>query len=320
MPPDYLTGRSGRIAALVEIALAGTPAERIAADAGIDQADLDLAVQTYRAGGHAALQRIQTGAWFNAMVEPADWATAENTFAVRIAPQLAQLDSGQAAWWFVRKHPCWRIRIRTADHDPARAALDDLAGAGVIARWTPGFYEPEVAAFGGPDAMDVVHELFCADSGGVLGYVTLAAPKLGRRELSLLLIHAMVHHAGLDWFETADVFDRIAQMRPAPPEADAARTAGLAAQAKSLLALPSGAEAALLTSSGMPDDLTTCWLDSFATVGQQLRDAAAGARLDRGLRAILAHIVIFHWNRLGLSARAQAILARAAAIAILPRS
>jgi thiopeptide-type bacteriocin biosynthesis protein len=320
MPADYLTGRAKRITDLVETVLAGTAAETIAADAGIDQADLDLAVQTYRAGGHAALQRTQADAWFNAMVEPADWATAENSFAVRIASRLAQLDSGQATWWFVRKHPCWRIRIRTAEHDTARAALDGLAAAGVITRWTPGIYEPEVAAFGGPDAMNIVHELFCADSRGVLGYVTLDAPKLGRRELSLLLIHAIAHHAGLDWFETADVFDRIAQLRPAPPEADVARTAGLAAQTRSLLAVPAGAGAALLASSGIPDDLTASWLDSFVTAGQQVRDAAVSGLLDRGVRAILAHVVIFHWNRLGLSASTQAILARAAATAMLPGS
>jgi thiopeptide-type bacteriocin biosynthesis protein len=167
--------------------------------------------------------------------------------------------------------------------------------------------------------MNIVHELFCADSRGVLTYTQLDPPPLGRREMSLMLIHAMNHHAGLDWFESADVFDRVAQMRPAPPDADVTRAAHLAAQTRSLLAMPVATQPALLAPGGLPNDLIT-WLKAFTTAGQQLREAADGARLDRGLRAILAHIVIFHWNRLGLAARTQAILARAAATATLPRS
>ncbi|ABW14727.1 hypothetical protein Franean1_5369 [Parafrankia sp. EAN1pec] len=47
--------------------------------------------------------------------------------------------------------------------------------------------------------------------------------------------------------------------------------------------------------------------------------AAAQTHLGRGLRAILTHVLIFHWNRLGLSATSQAVLAHAAAAALLPR-
>ncbi|MBE3204133.1 hypothetical protein IHE48_24760 [Frankia sp. CH37] len=36
------------------------------------------------------------------------------------------------------------------------------------------------------------------------------------------------------------------------------------------------------------------------------------------MRALLAHLVIFHWNRLGLPAGAQATLTRAAARACFP--
>ena len=56
--------------------------------------------------------------------------------------------------------------------------------------------------------MTVVHDLFCADSRGALRYAVQQTPQLGRRELSLLLIRALQQHAGLDWFEAGDVFDR----------------------------------------------------------------------------------------------------------------
>lgn len=42
--------------------------------------------------------------------------------------------------------------------------------------------------------------------------------------------------------------------------------------------------------------------------------------LTRGLRALLAHTVIFHWNRFGLPATTPGILARAATAIYLPDS
>lgn len=54
------------------------------------------------------------------------------------------------------------------------------------------------------------------------------------------------------------------------------------------------------------------WATAFQTVGQALVAAASRGELTRGLRAVLAHLVIFHWNRLGLPTAAQAALAQAA--------
>lgn len=319
MPTDHLTVGPYRMAALVEAVLAGTPATMTADEAGIGLADLDAAVQTYRAAGLTALQRRHDNAWFHARIQPTDWTTAETTFATTIAARLDHLDDGQARWWFLRKHPYWRIRIHTTNHDPARTLLNDLTTAGVIAAWIPGVYEPETAAFGGDTAMTIVHELFCADSRGVLDYARIDPPPLGRRELSLLLIRALQHHAGLDWFEAADAFDQVAQMRPAPPAADTARVDGLATQIRPMLALPSDVRTALFT-PGRPFADATDWLAAFTNAGHQLATAADDGRLCRGIRAVLAQIVIFHWNRLGLPAHTQGILARAATTAILPRS
>ena len=317
MPPDHLTGRPDHIATMVEAVLSGAPAEATAATAGIRPADLDAAVETYRAGGLAALQHRHDAIWFHALVEPTDWTTTESTFRDRIAPRLDQLDHAQATWWFLRKHPYWRLRIRTADRHVATALLDDLVAASVIARWTPGIYEPETAAFGGSVAMDIAHDLFCADSRGVLAYTRHDPPPVGRRELSLLLIRALQDGVGLDWFEAADVFDRVAQMRPSPPAGDDPRIERLAGQMRPLLALPAQARSALFAGDG-PLAAAAPMVEAFMAAGRQVCEAAAAGRLDRGVRAVLAHMVIFHWNRLGLSANSQAILARAATVAILP--
>lgn len=319
MPADRLTLSAEQVATHVEAVLAGATLENRAAGLGGDTDDLDDAVQTYRAAGRAALQRRQETAWFQARVALPDWTNAEATFAARIGPRLDQLDDGRAAWWFMRKHPHWRLRVRTTDHTAVEILLDDLVAGGAIDTWRPSVYEPEIAAFGGLTAMHVIHELFCADSRGVLTYASQAAPELGRRELSLLLIRALQQQAGLDWFEAGDIFDRVAHLRPTPADADTTRVDALATRMRPLLATTVRADSALFAPGG-PVAYAAPWLAGFIQAGRNLREAAATGCLDRGLRAVLAHIVIFHWNRLGLPAQTQGVLAHAAKAAILPRS
>lgn len=314
MPADRLTLTTGQLAERVEAVLAGTAIEHSA----IDGLDLTDAVETYRAAGRAALHRKREHAWFHARIAWPDWADAEPVFAAHIAARLDHLDNA-AAWWFLRKYPHWRLRIRTCDHRAVAALLDDLATAGTITGWQPGIYEPETAAFGGNHAMTIVHDLFCADSRSVLAYARQQTPGLGRRELSLLLIRAMLQHARLDWFETGDVFARVAQMRPAPADHDTARVDTLAATMRPLLAMEVTADLPPFAPGGLVAHAAG-WLAAFIRAGRLLGEAAAANRLDRGLRATIAQIVIFHWNRLGLSAQAQGNLAHAAKSATLPRS
>ena len=313
MPADHLALSAGQLAERVEAVLAGVAPERSAVD-GTDLAD---AVEAYQAAGRAALQRRVEHGWFQARITPTEWATTEAAFAEHVAPRLDHVDGGRAGWWFLRKHPDWRIRVRTTDHGAVAAVLDDLAAAGTISRWRPSIYEPETAAFGGDLAMTIVHDLFCADSTGVLTYARQSRPQLGRRELSLLLIRGLQQHAGLDWFEAGDVFDRVTQMRP--PPADAERVAALATKIRPLLAIAVHVDLPLFAPSG-PAAYAASWLAAFIQAGQDLGEAATANYLGRGLRATTAQIVIFHWNRLGLSAHAQGILAHAAKAAALPRS
>ncbi|GLY98790.1 thiopeptide-type bacteriocin biosynthesis protein [Actinoplanes sp. NBRC 103695] len=304
-----------QLAEQVEAVIAGVALERSA----VDDVDLAEAVETYRAAGRAALHRQLERAWFQARVTPTQWTGAEATFAEQVAPRLDQLGRGRDAWWFLRKYPDWRLRVRTDDRPAVEALLDDLVAAGAIDRWRPSIYEPETAAFGGNAGMAIVHDLFCADSRGVLTYSRRPLPGLGRRELSLLLIQALQQHAGLDWFETGDVFDQVAHLRPAPADGDAERIAALALKLRPLLTAAVNADHPLFTPAG-PAAHAAPWLAAFIQAGQELGDAATANRLDRGLRATIAQIVIFHWNRLGLSAHAQGILAHAVKAATLPRS
>lgn len=110
--------------------------------------------------------------WYQVHIQFTHWDTAEQIAATGLAPRLWRLEDAQmiAAWWFIRKAPCWRLRVLPGPAGSAASmkasvgtVLDGLLKAGLIQRWWPTSYEPESAAFGGPAAMDVAHTLFYAD-------------------------------------------------------------------------------------------------------------------------------------------------------------
>lgn len=322
MSVDHLTvAVPSELAASVLAVLAGADLDTTATTSRLDPADLDDAVRTYQAAGLAALEQHAEHAWYQVRVQFPDWLAADAVGAARLGPRLDRLHSEGtvAGWWFLRKHPCWRLRLSGVDTTAVNHVLDELIDTGAIARWWPTVYEPETAAFGGPTGMDTVHDLFCADSRGVLDYLRHDAPGLGRRELSILLLSGLMRATGLDGFECGDVFDRVARLRPTPAAADTVRIDQLADTVRVLLSIPDLPASELFTPGG-PVAHAAPWLTAFRAAGRRLGAAAADGRLERGLRAILTHVVIFHWNRLGLSAASQGILARAATTALLPRS
>lgn len=322
MPPDHLTTTSPyQLAAAVHEVLAGADLDTVAGGLAVDPADLDEAVQIYQAAGLAALERHADDSWYQVRVQFLDWSTAETVAATQLGPRLDQLhDHGElGGWWFLRKYPCWRLRVCDADTTTVNHMLDELTAAGAVARWWPTIYEPETTAFGGSAGMNAAHNLFCADTRGVLDYLRHKAPGIGRRELSILLLSGLLHAAGLDTFECGDVFDRVARLRPTPADAHTRRIQQLAENVRGLFSSPDLPNSELFAADG-PIAHAAPWLAAFCTAGRLLGDAAAQGHLNRGLRAILTHVVIFHWNRLGLSATSQSILARAAATAFLPEN
>lgn len=322
MSADHLTTASpSEVAVAVLAVLAGADLAIAAAEHALDPGDLDDAVRTYHAAGLAALDWRTEHAWYQVRVEFPGWAAAEQIGATHLGPRLDQLraDAAVTDWWFLRKHPCWRLRLLGADTAAVNHTLDELVASGVIARWWSTLYEPETAAFGSQAGMNCVHDLFCADSRGVLDYLRHDTPGLGRRELSILLLHGLMRAAGLDGFECGDVFDRVARLRPTPATTNNPRLDRLTDQVRKLLSIPTEAHRGLFAPGGSITHAAP-WLAAFRTTGHQLGDDATEGHLCRGLRAILTHVVIFHWNRFGLSASTQGILARAAATALLPRN
>lgn len=266
--------------------------------------------------------RSEGSGWEQVHVEFIHWDCAEHTAALQLFP-LLDTEAGSGGWWFVRKQPCWRMRYRPTDHDAPRriaTALDDLVGMSAIRGWICTIYEPETHAFGGPAAMDVAHELFHHDSRCVLGLlhhdclprdaptggtVSSQAPLPGRRELTVIAISLLLRAAGQDWFEQGDVWVKVADLRRA--EHAALPVAGHSPTSlRRLMTIDAGPSSTLATDG--PLTPLAEWLAAFEHAGHRLADLSRRGSLQRGLRAVLAHHVIFHWNRIGLAHTDQLVL------------
>ncbi|WP_233526405.1 thiopeptide-type bacteriocin biosynthesis protein [Actinomadura spongiicola] len=303
--------------------LAGASLADTATAAGLEQTDLAQAVETYRLGGRQALSEQEAATWRQIYVRFSDWDASEKDAVTDLAPLLHQAEAEGliSTWWFMRKHPCWRLRLRpgpAADprQDPIGTALDHLAQRKTIHSWWPGVYEAETAAFGGEDGMAAAHQLFHDDSRAILRLLAGNNTGLGRRELSLLLCSTLMHAAGLEWYEQGDVWHRVAHERPLPPDVPTRKLDAMADSLRTLMLADTSEAGALFNADG-PLTHAADWAGSFRLAGQNLGSRARTGKLQRGLRHVLSYHIIFHWNRLGLPARQQSILAWAARTAIL---
>jgi thiopeptide-type bacteriocin biosynthesis protein len=132
----------------------------------------------------------------------------------------------------------------------------------------------------------------------------------------MLLCTCLLRGAGLEWYEQGDIWQRVTTDRPLPKDATATQLKPLTASIQELLTAdlhPTGT----LFGPGRPAARASVWADAFRVTGRTLGTASRGGTLNRGLRQVLAYIVIFHWNRLGLPGRTQSLLAHAARTAIL---
>lgn len=318
----HTPGLTGR--AVLDV-LAGAPIADAADRAGMEPANLADAVAVFQQAGHEALADQEGNTdWWQVYIEFTDWASAETTAVTHLAPLLhgAEENGTVSAWWFTRKHPCWRLRLRVLPDVSVKLdlgeAFDRLVAGGHLRRWWPGIYEPEAAAFGGPASMTAAHNLFVADSREVLRLASRNDISLGRRELSVLLCTIMMRDAGLEWYEQGDVWQRVigeeqrSQLDDIPEE----RLHSMATQLRTLLVANTDPDGPVLSAGG-PLEPVTGWGDAFRDTGLALAEGVRCGTLDRGLRRVLSLHVIFHWNRLGLSIGAQSALAWAARAAII---
>ncbi|MGW0708181.1 thiopeptide-type bacteriocin biosynthesis protein [Streptomyces sp. NPDC002643] len=245
--------------------------------------------------------------WCQANVTFLDWERAETIALAHLAPLLhaAEDEGAVTAWFIIRKRPCWRVRyLPAADgRDHIGRGLDMLVAQGHIKVWAEIIYEPEIHAFGGTEAMASAHLLFQRDSRSLMGFLQSDAGR-HRRETSLMLCSLMMRSAGLDWYEQGDVWARVSAHRAPHPGAEQVHSDRLLAAVHRLLSV-NGED---LMRTGGPLDHATDWSSAYADAGRELAHLASSGHLHRGLRDVLAHHVLFAWNRLGLPYTTQATL------------
>ncbi|WP_030021734.1 thiopeptide-type bacteriocin biosynthesis protein [Streptomyces monomycini] len=253
--------------------------------------------------------------WRQITITFPDWDTAEHTALAHLAPLLAADETSRTIgpWFFVRKAPTWRIRYQppgdpTAAEHHLQHDLDPLQRQQHLTAVTPVIYEPETHAFGGQEAMTAAHQLFHRDSHHLIAHLARHAHDPHRRELAILLCTTLLRAAGLDWYEQGDVWARVADHRDPPQPQPAHRRQTLRDGLQHLMT----ADITQLTRDGAPLTVPAAWPHAFSTAGRDLSALAAAGRLHRGLRAVLAHHIIFAFNRFGLPHQAQATLATGA--------
>lgn len=253
-------------------------------------------------------------AWPQRIVHFADWDQAERTVATHLLPILDADENGPLEWSYVRKFPTWRLRYRPDSTETAVGcldrALDRLAASGVVTSWTYGWYEPEETAFGGAAAMKAAHALFHADSRYVLHHVARRCAgtpdPLGPREIAILAVSAALRGAGLDWYEQGDVWARVAETR----DGGTATTPKLRQAVRRLMTVDTSPAGQAIRSGRLA--FLSDWVAAHHTLGAQLANLDRQGALGRGLRAVLAHHVLFHLNRLGLPRADQHTLSQLA--------
>jgi thiopeptide-type bacteriocin biosynthesis protein len=319
---QLIQGEASLIHRAVLAVLAGLPIAVVAHQYRMDPVILSDAVAVYEQAGRDALDsHVSTTDWWQGYLQFTDWANAGTTFTTHVLPVLRQAETSGTidGWWYTRKHPCWRLRLRRCPEFRAKLSvsnsLDHLVADGHLLRWWPGLYEPETAAFGGAAGMTVAHALFITDSREAQQLGQRSDLAVGPRELSVLLCTIMMRAAGLEWYEQGDVWHRVITDEHRSAVSDVPSDL-LNARAKEIRPLLM-AESDVLLRSGGPLEPIAEWAAAFRTAGQELGHAVQAGTLDRGLRQVLSYHVIFHWNRLGLSLRGQSILAWAARAAIL---
>ncbi|MGH3889311.1 MAG: methyltransferase, FxLD system, partial [Pseudonocardiaceae bacterium] len=247
--------------------------------------------------------------WRQVSVWCADWQAAEQMAVTHLGPQLTAAQHAKiiTSWWFVRKGPSWRVRLLPSVGQDEQATtaikqtMHDLSGRGAIQRWAMTIYEPEIHAFGGADGIQLAHDLFHADSHHLLSHLRHRR-RDHRRELGLLLGTLLMRAAGQEWYEQGGVWAQVVAHRSISQPPASEDTADVVHRL-----LTARAYSAHSPLAAAPD-----WPAAFRHAGESLAELALHGRLTRGLRAVLAHHILFAWNRAGIPANQQALLAAAA--------
>ncbi len=242
-----------------------------------------------------------------------------------IVPFIHSNDEIQS-WWFLQKadHRGVHIRLRfkcepTKEEHIFQMLKDTLHQDKRTLELQNIVYEPEVALFGGETGIMLAHDYFRADSEFITQWYHLRRDKDGLKTiqaLSIYFIRTLMSATHMDAFEKWDCWTKVYSHRNHIPD-ESLYIESCQQWLKKVLRIEENHLTQLYQSE---EDLQCLQLyQSFLTeFGQTLYDAYHAGELDRGVREFIAGIIIFHWNRLGLSYYHQALLSRSLMLRLDP--
>jgi thiopeptide-type bacteriocin biosynthesis protein len=198
---------------------------------------------------------------------------------------------------FARKPPGVRLRFALNDldrqpGDAVRACADGLVARRLATRWFPSVYEPESFKFGGPVAIEAVHDYFAADCRAWWCWEHAAVDAL--TDIDARLLSASVLNDLFGQFcngpeEVWDVWCHIAALH-----GESILDGGERPTAPTIERLVSHASSPVLSV-----------LRAYSAANQALA-ARFRELLDAGLllfahRQVLPHLTLHHWNRYGFA-------------------
>ena len=213
--------------------------------------------------------------------------------------------------FFVRKPPGLRLRF----------AGDDLGGRlePVLLPWLTAaegrndlrsfrfsVYEPEEARFGGAVGMAIAHDAFDRDSSDAVLYESLpddARGGVGRLALSIAVTSDLLGRTLEDRAEVWDVWHRLGRRIGVESSSPASQIMTPA----EIEALATGAVPEMAALDGGLRELVEQRIDHSAAVAKAVVAARDAGRLEVGLRSWLCALIVFHWNRFGVTLELDAL-------------
>lgn len=200
-------------------------------------------------------------------------------------------------FFFLRKPPGIRLRFALAapEEDTAseiESCFRRLVKRKLVTRLYRGSYEPETFKFGGPDGINAVHAHFFADSTAWWSWEQLrcaAVTRLNAKLLSVGVLNDLFSQCLEGPEEIWDVWCRLAVLHGASVLSDGS-------------AMPRiGIEQLLEQVTPKERSLLRKYVACNRAIARKLDAISAKGKLLFGIRQVLPHVAIYHWNRYGFT-------------------
>lgn len=243
--------------------------------------------------------------------------SAAHALFARLNPEIAKWRSEQLIkhFFFVRKPPDVRLRLLVRPlHQAVIASFEEhlvrLTLDGFVEAHFKSVYEPETRQFGGPQAMELVHEYFDADTALWMGLDQLEGD--GKRTIQEdRLVTAVQNDLFLRVlpcpYEVWDAWCNLASLLP--DSADSGTEDNTVLLLDSLVGSVSEGEKGIVKG----------YISANQRLAEGLIRTWTSGALRFGLRAVLPFVTMFHFNRHGLNAASQTAIAKAMSNAWNPK-